>query len=1192
MNPKLRLGGVALLSSVALTVSSLSAPTWASDSAATERAQQAPKAAQQAVQGAQTGLVTADPKQRAKALSSAENALTSFAKQLKTDKADEFELERAITGTRGVQYLTYKRLHKGLPVYGGDVIVSTDVSGQVVHDVTTGQRSELDVPSTTRITADAAAKTARALLAKVETVATPKLVVNAALKKPALTWEVVVTGQTKKAPSVLHVYVDAVNGKVVDSYDDVRAGTGNSYYNGNPVSITTSGSGSSYSMTDNSRPGLRCGGQNGSAFTGTDDNWGNGSGTNQETACVDAMFGAQKEWDMLRTWLNRNGFNGSGGAFPIRVGLNQANAFWNGSYTNFGRNSASTQQAVAMDVVGHEFGHAIFQFSGSGGAGSGNEAGGLNESTGDIFGTLTEFYVNHPANLDPPDYLVGEEINLVGSGEIRNMYNPQAEGHPNCYSSSIPRTEVHAAAGPQNHWFYLLAEGTNPPGKPSSSVCAGPSSLTGIGIQKAGQIFMGGLNLKTTPWTHAKARVATLNAAKSLFPGSCTEFDAVKAAWTAVQVPASGDPTCTSQDNNFSVSLNPTSGSVNAGEAAQTTLSTTVTAGSAQSITLGTTGNLPTGVSVSFSPATIQSGQSSTVRVSTTSGTPNGTHNIRILADGASVDKEASFSLQVSTVQQNDFSVSLNPTSATVERGAAAQTMLTTTVTNGSAQSISLGTTGNLPTGVAVTFSPAGIQSGQSSTVRLTTAANTPAGTHNIRILADGASVDKETSFSLQVNGGGGDNKAPDIAVANVSAHLNQLQSIASQNGGTRVSGGNGYNASLNYIKGRLDSAGYQTRIQNFTYGGQQHSNLIADWPGGPANQTVMAGAHLDSVSAGPGINDNGSGSAGLLEVALALAAKNPTMEKHVRFGWWGAEEAGLRGSTYYVQNGGASGVQAYLNFDMIASPNPGYFVYDDTPSIQKLFNDFYASIGVPTEIETEGDGRSDHAPFKNAGVPVGGVFTGASNTKSQAQATKWGGTAGQAFDRCYHSACDTYPSNINTTALDRNSDVIAVVLWALAVGDGPEPPRDDYSISASPSSGSVDAGQSATTTLSTTVTSGSAQAISLSAGTLPAGVTVSFSPANIQSGQSSSVTISTSADTPKTTHTISLNADGVSADRSTSFSLTVGGDGGETTWAEWTPYTAGQIVTYQGVSYRCIQAHTSLPGWEPPNVPALWGRV
>ncbi|MGF0170914.1 M28 family metallopeptidase [Streptomyces sp. Marseille-Q5077] len=276
---------------------------------------------------------------------------------------------------------------------------------------------------------------------------------------------------------------------------------------------------------------------------------------------------------------------------------------------------------------------------------------------------------------------------------------------------------------------------------------------------------------------------------------------------------------------------------------------------------------------------------------------------------------------------------------------------------------------------------------------------------------------------------------APDIPVASVKAHLTQLQSIATANGGNRAHGRPGYKASLDYVKAKLDAAGYTTAIQQFTSGGRTGYNLIADWPGGDTNQVVMAGSHLDSVSSGPGINDNGSGSAAVLETALAVSRAGYQPTKHLRFAWWGAEELGLVGSRYYVNNLSAANrakISGYLNFDMIGSPNPGYFVYDDDPAIEKTFKDYYAGLGVATEIETEGDGRSDHAPFKSAGVPVGGLFTGASRTKTAAQAAKWGGTSGQSFDRCYHSSCDN-TSNINDTALNRNSDAVAYAVWELS---------------------------------------------------------------------------------------------------------------------------------------------------------------
>ncbi|MFD9102296.1 M28 family metallopeptidase [Streptomyces virginiae] len=286
----------------------------------------------------------------------------------------------------------------------------------------------------------------------------------------------------------------------------------------------------------------------------------------------------------------------------------------------------------------------------------------------------------------------------------------------------------------------------------------------------------------------------------------------------------------------------------------------------------------------------------------------------------------------------------------------------------------------------------------------------------------------------------------PDIPLANVKAHLSQLSTIAANNGGNRAHGRAGYKASVDYMKAKLDAAGFTTTLQTFTSSGATGYNLIADWPGGDPNSVLMAGSHLDSVTSGAGINDNGSGSAAVLETALAVSRAGLQPTKHLRFGWWGAEELGLIGSKYYVNNLPAAEkakISGYLNFDMIGSPNPGYFVYDDDPTIEQTFKNYYAGLGIPTEIETEGDGRSDHAPFKSAGIPVGGLFSGADYTKTAAQAQKWGGTAGQSFDRCYHSSCDN-TANINDTALDRNADAVAYAIWNLGAST-PVPPGPSF---------------------------------------------------------------------------------------------------------------------------------------------------
>ncbi len=480
----------------------------------------------------------ADPGDRAAA--AADRLVNGGAAALHRSAGDDLVRGAVHDGTRGLKYVTYQRTYRGLPVVGGDVVVTTDAAG-TVRGTAVAQKHAINVGTTASIGAAAAAATARARLASVAETGTPRLVVLA-WGTPKLTWEVVVTGTVAgNRPSRQHVFVDARTGTVVEAYDEVREGTGNGHYNGQ-VTITTSGSGSSYSMTDSTRSGLKCGGQNGSAYTGTDDVWGNGSGTNLETACVDAMYAAQREWDMLSTWFGRNGITGNGTSPPIRVGLNQVNAYWNGSYVNFGHSQDNQRQATPIDVVAHELGHAIFQYT-PGGAGGGNENGGINEATGDIFGALTEAYANNPN--DPPDYSVGEEVDLVGDGPIRYMHNPSLAGDPNCWSTAIPSTEVHAAAGPLNHWFYLTAEGSNPAGGQPASPTCNSSTVTGVGVRKAGEIYYNALLAKTSNWRYANVRTATLNAAKNLYPGSCVEFNAVKAAWDAVSVPAqSGEPTC------------------------------------------------------------------------------------------------------------------------------------------------------------------------------------------------------------------------------------------------------------------------------------------------------------------------------------------------------------------------------------------------------------------------------------------------------------------------------------------------------------------------------------------------------------------------------------------------------------------------------------------------------------------------
>lgn len=224
-------------------------------------------------------------------------------------------------------------------------------------------------------------------------------------------------------------------------------------------------------------------------------------------------------------------------------------------------------------------------------------------------------------------------------------------------------------------------------------------------------------------------------------------------------------------------------------------------------------------------------------------------------------------------------------------------------------------------------------------------------------------------------------------------------------------------------------------------------ANIFAETNDGDPNNVVMVGAHLDGVSTGPGINDNGSASAAILETALQMARVKP--RNKVRFAWWAAEEVGLLGSTNYVNSLSTTElnkIALYLNFDMIGSPNHVFFVYDGDASdrgganpyppgsgaIEQVFESFYTGRGQPYQ-GVDINGASDHTPFINAGIPSGGLFTGATGIKSDEQAAIWGGAAGNQFDPCYHLSCDTY-DNVNLFALDMNADAVAFATMTFAM--------------------------------------------------------------------------------------------------------------------------------------------------------------
>ncbi|RKS78989.1 Zn-dependent metalloprotease [Actinomadura pelletieri DSM 43383] len=976
------------------------------------------------------------PDPKTAAVVSAERLIAGRVAELHPSKGDNYVRTQVVGTPWRLNYVAYERTYRGLPVVGGDFVVATDDQGHV-RNLNVAQKQPVNIGVQPKIGKEAAAKTSRAALSKPDKTTDQKLVVHA-LQKPRLAWETTVTGRDDGHPSLKKVYVDALTGKRFDEQEQVVAGTGTGIWEGSNLTIGTTQSGGQYTMQDPERPGLSCADYSGSRiFSGPDDVWGSTSKTSREAGCVDVMYAGAGQWDLLKSF-GRTGLNGGRWA-PAYVGLNEVNAYWQSGRATFGHNQQN-QWITSTDVVAHEFGHGLDSYT-PGGISGGN----TQEFVGDVWGAAVEHFLNNPT--DRPDYTVGEEVNLVGRGPIRNMYNPsQVNSDPNCYSSSVPSMEVHKAAGPGNHWFYLLAEGNNPGGgKPTSPICSGgPSSVTGIGIMNAAKIFYNAMMLKTSGTNYARYRVLTLQAAKNLDP-TCNWYSKVKDAWDAVTMPKqTGEPTCTPTGNDFSMSVSPSSGTVKAGASVQATVSTTVSGGSSE----------PVDLSASVSPA---------------------------------------------------------------------------------------------GSGVTASFSPARVPSGNTSTLTITADDTARTGPVTVTVTGKGATATRTATYALNVQGGDGPgpNNPPNVNVENVKAHLQQFQTIAQQNGGTRYAAGGGYTASVAYVEQKLKAAGFTVTRQACTSGCTAGAgpNLIADWPGGNANNVYMFGAHLDGVRGGPGINDNGTGSAALLETALTLAQSKPTMLNQVRFAWWTDEEQGLNGSEFYVGRLSAterSKIKGYFNFDMVGSTNAGYFIDNLNSQLSSNLKGYFDSIGVvPDEM---GECCSDDGPFRNAGIATSFLSTGASATKSSAQAQKWGGTAGRAFDPCYHQSCDSYPSNVNTTALDRNADAIAWALWKTSVNQSA--PADDFSMTADPTNASVKPGEAATSTITTAVTEGAAQAIDLTATVTPGGPKVTFSPASIQAGGRSTMTVATTADTQPGDYTVKVTGTGKSATHTANFTLRVQGDG------------------------------------------------
>ncbi|MGW0417625.1 M4 family metallopeptidase [Streptomyces sp. NPDC003015] len=511
----------------------------------------------------------ADRPTRATALENAASVLADRAPALGLTSAQGTKVRDVIVDADGTQHVRYDRTYRQLPVLGGDFVVHLAPDG-AYKSSSRATRSAISLSSVTPAlsapkAADLAANALKAAnlgetLKKLT--AKPQLVVDALHGAPKLAWRTDAAAQDSLGnPVARTVLTDARTGAQIDAWDSIEQATGDgkSLYSGT-VAVETTQSGSTYQLKDATRGNTYTGDAANKTdlcflticfsrapatlFTDADNHWGTGATSDRATAAVDAQYGTDVTWDYYKKVHGRNGIGGDGKGSYNRVhyGNNYNNAFWDDScfcMTYGDGDGTQLGPLVSLDVAGHEMSHGVtsktaaLTYSG--------ESGGLNEATSDIFGTLVEFYAANSS--DAGDYLIGEKIVRSGFGRdaLRYMDKPSKDGSSaDSWSSSVGNLDVHYSSGVANHFAYLLAEGSGPRtinGVSYNSPTSNGSTVTGIGRDKLGAIWYRALTVYMTSSTnYAGARTATLNAAKDLYGAGSTEYSAVAAAWSAVNV--------------------------------------------------------------------------------------------------------------------------------------------------------------------------------------------------------------------------------------------------------------------------------------------------------------------------------------------------------------------------------------------------------------------------------------------------------------------------------------------------------------------------------------------------------------------------------------------------------------------------------------------------------------------------------
>jgi Zn-dependent metalloprotease len=472
------------------------------------------------------------PQERRDDMAAAKANRGQTAKALRLGAKEDLVVKDATRDADGAEHVRYDRTYAGLPVIGGDLVVAQDPDGQI-RTVEWASKDRISLASTTAdVPGDGARK-----------------VVYAVDHKPVLAWESTRTGTSADGtPERDLVYTDAHTGKRLGVLPQIvnANGTGNSLYLGT-VSIQTNLNGSSYELNDTTRGGHKTYDANnststsrGTLMTDADNTWGNGTTSSRQSAAVDAHFGAAMTWDYYKNAFGRTGIRNDGVAAYSRVhyGNSYENAFWDDSCfcMTYGDGGTTFSPLVALDVAGHEMTHGVT--SNTAGLNYSGDAGGLNESTSDVFGTMVEFSANN-AN-DPGDYYIGEKIAKDGTW-LRRMDNPSLDGASvNCWSSSTGSLDPHYSSGVGNHLFYLLAEGTGTKtigGRTHSATTCNGTTLTGIGRTQAAAIWYRALTVyMTSTTTYPQAANYMVRAAKDLYGTSSSQCTATVNAWKGVSV--------------------------------------------------------------------------------------------------------------------------------------------------------------------------------------------------------------------------------------------------------------------------------------------------------------------------------------------------------------------------------------------------------------------------------------------------------------------------------------------------------------------------------------------------------------------------------------------------------------------------------------------------------------------------------